>query len=524
MSNIYKSSISGPVPPAVPTSFVTNSGTAVPAANILNVLGSTVAAGSTPFRSIGSGNTVTYQTQISQAIGATDATKIGLAAFNSADFTVDANGFVALAGGGTASVLSLSDDVNTKAFPNAGNIQLVGHVVNQTGNFSTTVAGTNLININPMTPARWIVDAKGFNGTHTTIQAAINAATAGDTIAIVDGIYTENPVLKAGISLVSFDADGFDSNVTILGKVQANFSGNCSLCGINLKTNNDYCLEVTGSSACIVRLVNCQIEANNNTAIHYTTSNGNSFIEMYNCFGEIDTTGISYFTFSGSGGIRIVGGLFTNNGGSTTACTASGGGAVSLLNTYFGSPITFSGSAVAGFANSTIPNALILGGSGTHAISNCALSDTTINTGSLILSNSEIGSVATHAITGSGTLKYSNLSFTNSSSNINVSTQTPLVTQTGAIQVTTPGAYPYTAAPQDGVILVDTSVSRTINLPASPATGLQLIIKDNVGSAGANNITVSPAAGNIDGAASLAVNINYASITVVYNGTQWNVI
>lgn len=53
MSQIYKSSASGPVPPAVATSYVTDSGVAVPALNILNVLGSPGVSTS------GAGNTIT---------------------------------------------------------------------------------------------------------------------------------------------------------------------------------------------------------------------------------------------------------------------------------------------------------------------------------------------------------------------------------------------------------------------------------------------------------------------------------
>lgn len=53
MSQIFKDLSSGTVPPSVPTSFVTDSGTAIPALNVLNVLGGDSCATS------GAGNTIT---------------------------------------------------------------------------------------------------------------------------------------------------------------------------------------------------------------------------------------------------------------------------------------------------------------------------------------------------------------------------------------------------------------------------------------------------------------------------------
>lgn len=112
--------------------------------------------------------------------------------------------------------------------------------------------------------------------------------------------------------------------------------------------------------------------------------------------------------------------------------------------------------------------------------------------------------------------------------NINTSGSGNTVTinlNTGVIsKVTSPGAYPYTTLSTDYVIAVDTSLARTINLISSPATGRAYRIKDVTGSGAANNITITPAAGTIDGAASFIMNTNYASADFVYTGTSWSVL
>lgn len=58
MSQIYKDRSTGPVPPVVATTYTTDSGNAVPAANILNVLGDPTGITTTS----GSGNTILIYT------------------------------------------------------------------------------------------------------------------------------------------------------------------------------------------------------------------------------------------------------------------------------------------------------------------------------------------------------------------------------------------------------------------------------------------------------------------------------
>lgn len=108
-------------------------------AGLLTFNGGTVSAGTNPVRTNGTGlNTMALQVQISQAIAATDATKIGLANFNSTQFSVDVNGFVSATG--TIPIQFTSD--SGTAVPAAGNINILG------GPGVTTSASGSTITIN----------------------------------------------------------------------------------------------------------------------------------------------------------------------------------------------------------------------------------------------------------------------------------------------------------------------------------------------------------------------------------------
>jgi hypothetical protein len=198
---------------------------------------------------------------------------------------------------------------------------------------------------NTFTTAKWIVSATASDGTHTTIAAALTAASSGDTIFIRPGTYTENPTLKAGVNLAAYDADATTPNVIINGKCTFSSAGTVSLSGISLQTNSDFCLAITGSAASIVTLTNCFINGLNNTAISYTSSSASSQLNLNYCTGNLATTGIALFSASTGGTFNCIHSSFNNTGNSTTANTCASTGTYSFSYSSINNPITTSNTA-----------------------------------------------------------------------------------------------------------------------------------------------------------------------------------
>jgi hypothetical protein len=92
----------------------------------------------------------------------------------------------------------------------------------------------------------------------------------------------------------------------------------------------------------------------------------------------------------------------------------------------------------------------------------------------------------------------------------------------GLVPTTVVTATPFTAALTDYYLAVDVAAPASIVLPVSPI-GTVFIIKDVDGDAAINPITIT-ASTTIDGAASATINSPYGSITLIFNGTEWNIV
>ena len=387
-----------------------------------------------------------------------------------------------LHGGGTA-IETLSDDAGTAVTPTGSpeNIQLVGHVVEQGATkFSTVVAGSHLLNINPMSPARWIVDPLGFNGTHTTIGAAITAATAGDTIFVLPGTFSENLTLKAGVNITAFGSDSSlnqTGRVVISGKATLTTAGTVTISGIQIQTNADYLLAVTGSAASVVNLVNCNLNCTNHTGISYTSSSASSAINVNNCTGDLGTTGISFHTMTSSSGLLTYNFCSCTNTGSSLTASTNSASVVNVFYSTFASIFSTTSTGSIGFYYAYLPvgvinqTALTTAGTGIAIVQFCEFTSGTASAISIgagttaTVTNTFVSSTNANVITGAGTLNYNGLTFSGTHVTINTTTQTGGLLQGGVVQ-----------APSVGFIgeeiVSSVSVSSPVNVPTATTTNV----------------------------------------------------
>ncbi|MBS3903739.1 MAG: hypothetical protein KGZ39_00250 [Simkania sp.] len=151
-------------------------------------------------------------------------------------------------------------------------------------------------------------------GNYTTIQAAVNAASSGDTIYIGEGTYSEVVALKAGINLTSWSGNSTSSNVTITGGFTFSGSGNISISNITLQSDTTYSLSYTGSSAGSINFLNCKFNCTNNISIYFLNTSSSASVYLDSCSLILVSNASALLVTSGAPGyVYFVNCVTTNN-------------------------------------------------------------------------------------------------------------------------------------------------------------------------------------------------------------------
>jgi len=283
--------------------------------------------------------------------------------------------------------------------------------------------------------ARFIVSAGGGTdgANYTTIATAYAAAVAAggnQTVFVQPGTYNIGTlVLTPNINICAFDCDAFTPNVTIDGSMTADINGTVCFSGISFTNASGTVLSVSGTGNCDFKFTQCFIMVAG-AFYAFESTNPACTIDLFTCRGDILGTA-SYFN-SVSGGIVDMYNCYFFNSQQSTAQNMMDNTAINISNSVLNAPLT--GSGTAGDISILNSNMILLdttlittvGANSDFIISNSLLDSnnaTTIiigATSSVTITDTTIGSSATDAISGAGTLRCTPISFTKSSSNINV--------------------------------------------------------------------------------------------------------
>jgi len=369
---------------------------------------------------------------------------------------VGGNTTISLSGGGVA-VQHLTGDSGGQLNPDgSNNFNLLGQQAGSVAVMDTIGSGSTIKFEDRTWISSLVVDPSstvGLRGTFTTVQAAITAASAGQTIYIRPGAYHENLTMKAGITLVAMIGDNLDNNVQIFGSITCTYAGISSITGCKLVATTAGGIIMSGAAGTQLYLKSCTVYQFSGAGTHYSfaSSNAANSCSFYECYFDTDANG-AWFNLS-DGAVYVSNSSFANTGGSTSPNLLSGG-QVTINNTDYGianentPPWTISGGIFTAFG-STLNGEMTTSATSTFEVNNCRIftdnvpftlggsahnifnSEISCGNNAAIsvstvanIANLTISSTATNAITGVGTINYANLAFTGSSSTISTTTQT----------------------------------------------------------------------------------------------------
>ncbi len=302
------------------------------------------------------------------------------------------------------------------------------------------MAYTHATSINKFGVDGLVVATDPANGSHTTLAGALADAVSGQTVFLRDSV-VENVTIPPGVNIAGWSGSSLNVS-SVSGTITMTSAGTSTISGLRLVTNSAALIAVTGNAASILNVNNCYLDCTNNTGITYSSSSASSEINIFNCKGDLGTTGIGLYAHTSTGKMRLEQSRIKNTGGSTTASNNSAGEMTfSYSGVFF--PVTTSSTGSCSFNFSSIDTSaqnttsFTTAGNASNNFYNSlgtsgSASTLSIGTGtSLNVFCASIISSNTNAITGAGTINITGpISFTTSNI-INTSTQTASYTQLG---------------------------------------------------------------------------------------------
>lgn len=194
----------------------------------------------------------------------------------------------------------------------------------------------------------------------------------------------------------------------------------------------------------------------------------------------------------------------------TNPLTVTGSPGTNTLTVSLATPLTVSNG---GTGQASLTNNSLLLGAGTSPIQQLGIA---VN-GALPIGSTGTTPVLATLTAGNG------ISITNGAGSITIASSGSSFFNVTSVNH---GVSPYTVLMTDEFLAVDVSGGVvTIKLPNAPTTGQVWTIKDSKGQAFTNNITVTTVGGavTIDGSTSFTMNTNFASISVIFDGTSYEI-